>query len=431
MRRRLIISSLLVLAACDSAGPGTQIEYLENPAATGSMAPNLALGPDGAVVMSWIEPDGDGHALKFSALQDSAWSPSRTAARGDDWFVNWADFPSVVPLSASFWAAHWLVRQPAGGYAYDVFISHSLDGGESWSAPRKPYDDDSPTEHGFVSLFPDGDGLAAIWLDGRYMLDDGRGMTLRSARFDRNLALDYKEEIDGLTCDCCPTDVALTDRGAVAVYRDRTPEEIRDIAVSRFIDGEWTPGRNLSNDNWHMPACPVNGPKIDALGHHVTVAWFTAADDRPRVQIAWSADAGENFSEPTEVASGHVYGRVGVAMLDNGDAVVSWLADTGDGNAALFAARVDRQGTVGPAVDISRCEHMSPLSTPQLVKTGGDIVAAWTVVRDGTTRVHSAVIPGERFDDEPPVDRQGQNRCSAERSTVPRSSSMTGISPSM
>ena len=108
------------------------------------MAPNLASGPDGTVVLSWIEPEGDGDALLFSIFDDKAWRDSRTVVSGDNWFANWADFPAVVPVSSSRWAAHWLVRREAGGYAYDIYAAISDDAGNSWSEPFTPH---QPVRH--------------------------------------------------------------------------------------------------------------------------------------------------------------------------------------------------------------------------------------------------------------------------------------------
>ncbi|HLM67635.1 MAG TPA: hypothetical protein VK358_08920, partial [Longimicrobium sp.] len=66
------------------------VRPLPSPAAEGSGEPNLTVGPDGRVYLSWIEPAADGaHALRFSVLQGDAWSAPRTIASGRGWFVNW------------------------------------------------------------------------------------------------------------------------------------------------------------------------------------------------------------------------------------------------------------------------------------------------------------------------------------------------------
>ena len=43
------------------------------------------------------------------------------------------DFPSLVPLSGTTLAAHWLQRSGTAKYAYDVRVARSSDGGETWS----------------------------------------------------------------------------------------------------------------------------------------------------------------------------------------------------------------------------------------------------------------------------------------------------------
>ena len=58
---------------------------------TGDLVPILGwkggkTGPDGAVILSWVEPDGDGHRLRFSQWRDAAWSEPRTVAAGAGWF---------------------------------------------------------------------------------------------------------------------------------------------------------------------------------------------------------------------------------------------------------------------------------------------------------------------------------------------------------
>jgi len=361
---------------------------MEVPAAVGSQSPNLAAGPDGTVVMSWIEPDASGDTLRYSTLRDANWSEPGSVVRGDNLFVNWADFPSVVPISDSLWAAHWLVRQPAGGYAYDVHLSISSDRGATWVDPVKPHDDGTPTEHGFVTLFPYDSGLGLVWLDGRKMAREALpggslpGMTLRSATYSGELQIANEKAVDELICDCCQTDVALTARGAIAVYRDRTVNETRDIYAAQFANGAWEPGYAVAADGWTIDGCPVNGPAVDADGDHVAVAWFTAADDEPKVRLARSTDSGETFSAPVDVTDGDIFGRVGVAMLGDGDVAVSWLCKENQNGARVCLRRVSAGGRAGPVQVLSGGEEVPPLSLPQLARAGGNLVAAWTV-RDG------------------------------------------------
>ena len=402
------ISRLLLLAmpaalgsACDPApatATSTAIQRLAVPAAPGSQAPHLAVGQNGAIALSWVTADEIGHRLQYSVLEGKAWSEPRNVARGDNWFVNWADFPSVVPVSGEMWAAHWLVRQPAGGYAYDVHLSVSSDAGTTWSESVIPHDDNTPTEHGFVSIFPEATGLGLIWLDGRNTANgtshhsSGGGITLRAATYSSTLEAATETLVDDLICDCCQTDVAMTGRGAVAVYRNRTTDETRDIYAARYVDGEWLPGRVVADDGWTIGGCPVNGPAIAAEGDHVAVAWFTAADDEPRVRMARSDDSGETWSTAVDVTKGGLFGRVDVALLEQNEVAVSWLCGDSEEHTRLCLRRIGAENSMGQVHVISGEDKVPPLSVPQLARSGDSIIAAWTVRDANVSSVHSSRI---------------------------------------
>jgi hypothetical protein len=238
-----------------------------------------------------------------------------------------------------------------------------------------------------------------VWLDGRKMVNDvtddvaASGMTLRSATFAADLSSTSEVLVDDLTCDCCQTDVAITAEGPVAVYRDRSVAEIRDIFVSRLIDGEWHKGQAVSDDNWEIPGCPVNGPAIKAHGSDVAVAWFTASNERPVVKASWSADSGQSFSKPIEVSSDQPLGHVGSALLPNGDLVVSWHHRTGGGRAELMLRRVSASGEMGNIHVLQEAADIFAFSVPQLLFNNNGLIASWTSKVDDEFYVNSAVIP--------------------------------------
>jgi hypothetical protein len=386
--RWLVPLATLALAACGTADRpdawlGT-VTAVDSPAGPGSRYPHLATG-GGQVVMSWLQalPHG-GFALQHARWRESAWGPAATVASGDDWFVNWADFPSVVPVTATTWVAHWLQQKPGNVYSYDVRIAVSSDGGTSWSAPMSPHDDGTPAEHGFVTLLATGNAAQAVWLDGRHTgggHDHAAGaagaMTVRSAKIGtdgRRSGVDV--EIDGRACDCCQTDATLTAEGPVVVYRDRGDGEVRDIALVRYGGGRWSEPVPVHDDGWEIDACPVNGPAIDARGRTVAVAWFTAPDV-PRVRLAFSLDAGRTFSPAIEVASGDVAGRVDVVLLDDGRAIVSWLQPSA-GGAEIRAQPFDRNGPAGAAVVVASSSVQRASGFPQMVRAANGLLFAWT-----------------------------------------------------
>lgn len=378
----LLLSLLTVLTGCNAE---TAIEPA-SPAAARSGQPRLFARPDGPVYLSWIEPAPDGDdRLMFSTLDNAVWSPAREISRGSDWFVNWADTPSLVALADGSLVAHWLVKNTDGGsYAYDVLISASTDAGTSWTPPQRLNRDRTSSEHGFVSMLPLApDRAIAVWLDGRHTAaSDSTGehpaaMSLRSAILDRNGALLSETEIDAQTCDCCRTGIAAVGQRVIAVYRDRSDQEIRDIAYRWFEDGHWGPIHSVHDDHWEIQGCPVNGPAVDAHGDSLVVTWPTAANGEMQIRSAfWSTDA-NGFARPVRVDEGNASGRVAVAALDHGRAVVLWMEQSESGPDIRYRT-IDHRGKRGPSRSLSSWVTAIPDGFPALVADGGRLILAWT-----------------------------------------------------
>jgi hypothetical protein len=385
------------LAVACSPTPDTassSIEPLPVPFVANPDGPRLSTSREGVTVLSWMEPDDAGTTLWYSRLDDAGWSPRQSVVSGRDMFVNWADLPSAVALTGDHWAAHWLEMAGEKTYSYHVLVSQSFDAGRTWTNPARPHRDESPTEHGFVTLFAQADSVAAVWLDGRKTGVESSsdptstGMTLRAARLDREGNLYDEMEIDDLVCDCCQTDVAVGTLGPVAVYRDRTPQEIRDISVARLVDEQWLPGFPLQDDNWHIAGCPVNGPSIAAHGDRMVATWFSMAGGNAAVRVKFSDDGGRTFGIAVDVSTDNPVGRADTVLLTDGSAVVSWLQPDTGGAATLHLRRIGPDHQRGPVIDIAR--NLPARSSPQLALAGDDVVLAWTEGKDGITRIASA-----------------------------------------
>jgi len=386
----LPLATLTLASACDARGEREVVALADpvqitSPAGPGSSEPNLTVSEDGRVYLSWQEAVNGAHELRFATLEGDSWSDARSIARGDDWFVNWADFPSLVVLPDGRLAAHYLRRNPTGErYHYDVEIRQSQDGGISWSEPVRPHRDGVPAEHGFVSLYPAGGGqVGVVWLDGRQYharYGGSEEMMLQQTTLAADGTLGPEVLIDDRICDCCQTSWAITSRGPVIAYRNRSPEEVRDIYLARNVDGRWTTTA-VHADGWEIAACPVNGPAVAARDAGVAVAWFTAAQDTPRVRVAFSDDAGATFSPPIQIDSGDPIGRVDVLLLNDGSALVSWLERI-DGEVAEIRSRVVSRAGAGPSNMVARSTRARASGFPRMVLSGNEIVYAWTEAGD-------------------------------------------------
>jgi len=407
-RNTPLLLVVLAFVACTRRVPdkGMIARQLDTPSAPGSGEPNLAMAPDGRVLLSWIEPAGDdGHRLRLSARPKAgAWSAPETVAAGKDWFVNWADFPSVAVLPDGSLFAHWLRKSGTGDYAYDVRVSTSRDGGRSWSTPVVPHRDGTPTEHGFVSMTPWGAReMGLVWLDGRRPAEasaagHGSGaaaMSLVHTTLDADGRLGPETALDARVCDCCQTDAVVSDGATVVVYRDRSDTEVRDMSVVRFASGRWSEPRPVAHDGWEIHGCPVNGPAIAAAGPRVAVAWFTAANERSRVKVAFSSDSAKTFGAPIAVDDGRPLGRVDVVVLSSAAALVSWLEQTQKGT-ELRVRRVSPDGVRGEALTVADSSAARSSGFPRMVRLDDEVVLAWRDAAEPAS-VRTAVLTGSEL----------------------------------
>lgn len=392
-----------------AAGSALTIREDESPTSADSREPELHTTTDGRrVLLSWVEKIREKrYALRFAARDEGGWSEVRTVAEGDNWFVNWADFPSVIELADGSLAAHWLVKSGPGTYAYDVNISRSADGGKTWGKPIVPHTDGTQTEHGFVSLIPLPDGrLGASWVDGRNLKglkehaeeDEGPlpvSMSLRYAVIDANGKLSDEAVLDERICECCQTSAALTAEGPIIVYRDRSESEVRDNYIVRRQGESWSAPREVGVDNWEINGCPVNGPSVAAEGRRVAVAWFTGEGDDPRVNVAFSSDAGANFGAPARVDDGDVMGRVDVVMLPDGSALICWMSGTEE-RGANKVRRVATDGSLGPVAVISESDISRASGFPRMARLGDTVCFAWTQFGK-PSRVRTATVDVSAF----------------------------------
>ncbi len=366
-------------------------------AKVGSKWPRLRVMPNGDQLMSWVEPQNAGHALKFGVLRDGKWLKQGMVAQGENWFVNWADYPSVVAIDDKFWVAHWLAKQNGGKtFDYDVALAISNDAGNTWREIGHPHRDKGvAAEHGFVTIFTDAGEAGIVWLDGReYVTKEDKAQdlnktnapkksgnfNLRYTRIHRNGTFEKEQVIDSNTCTCCWTSVASTSEGAVVAWRGRTDDEIRDNRIALLRDGKWSAPKALGAEGWNIDGCPVNGPTVVSLGLQVAAAWFTAEGGRPRVRVAFSKDGGENFAQPIEVDEASPLGRIGLVWKDNQTAVVSWMTATDATNkkSQLVLRAIKTDGTLGAYKKVADVSAGRDTGVPQMLATKQGLLFAWT-----------------------------------------------------
>ena len=389
LRPHFLLIAALSTAGCgwltpdppDPAAWAIDIRPLSSPAGTSSTGPQLTAS-GGEVILAWIERAGASSTLKFAQHTDAGWSAPLTAASGTDWFLSYADPPAVMRLSNGTLVAQWL-QQIGPIEAMDLKLSYSRDAGKTWSPPFTPHHDGTKTQHAFASMFEmPGSTLGLVWLDGRESFletDDpaGGSMTMWYGAFDAAWKQTADAAIDRKVCECCSTAAAATPDGVLTAFRDRSNDEIRNIAVSRLENSGWTEPATVHDDGWKTYSCPVNGPAISARGRQVAVAWFSAPADEGHSFIAFSEDAGRTWGPPIRLDDTMSIGRVDVELLDDASAVATWIEYAG-GKGELRTRLVTPNGIRSAPLSVAGVGEDAAAGLPRLARRDDELIFAWT-----------------------------------------------------
>jgi len=405
----LLLAALITSCQPVSAPESITVNTIDSPAADGSRYPYLHHSGN-VTSMSWLQQiDSTRYAVQVATHSDGLWSTPETVVESDSFFVNWADFPSVVSFDGNPIATHWLQKVPGGTYAYHVMMSFR-DADGTWGPSFSPHTDNTPTEHGFVSMIAlDEDRILAVWLDGRKtgggghddhdshgshdsggddaVSDLSQAMTLRSAVVHRDGTMSQEHEIDSAICDCCQTSLVAVPGGAMVVYRDRSEREIRDISIARYDFGSntWSEPSILNDDGWKINGCPVNGPRLASHGNSVVAVWFTMDEDVATVKAKRSKDGGLTFGDPVVVDQGRTNGRVDVVLDSNDTAWISWMGSDGE-QPKLSMRGWPIGGDLGDVHHLGEANTRRGSGFPRMTWTGNGIIMA-TTNADGGYRI--------------------------------------------
>lgn len=355
----------------------------------GSRYPRVVSTQDNGLLVSWFEKtDSLNWALKWSEFSDEKWSSAKIITAGENYFVNWADFPSIYHFGGDTISAHWLQKTGQGSYDYDIKVVASYDRGNNWTEPETPHRDGVKGEHGFVSFFQNlNDQLGLVWLDARNMGDGHNGngygsMNLYRTTFASNGGLNWEMQMDDMVCECCPTSATKTANSLLIAYRNRSINEIRDINIIRYSNGIWYEPYAVNNDGWEIAGCPVNGPMLASFGNETAVAWYTSPNSTPSVNVAFSNDEGASFEAPIRVDVSQPIGRVDLVWINDKEVMVSWI-ETSDMTTNILSRIVSKNGEMLEPRIISEIEPGRVSGYPQMEIVDDQLYFAWTESGNG------------------------------------------------
>ena len=350
-------------------------EIVKTPTNKNSLAPNLcSFGNHFA--LSWIERNTDGEArLQMATWNGSEFDEIRLIAKSKGMFANWADIPSLVEAPSGDLYAHWLNRIGNETYAYGIQIERSIDHGKSWQSLGWLHNDTSATEHGFVSLIPENRHVRAFWLDGRQMKKPTGKMMLRTAILDGN-EIKSENMLDDDVCTCCPTGAIQLPSGSAVVYRDRLPQEIRDISLVHLKNNTWSKPSRIQKDNWVMPGCPVNGPSISTNGNIIAVSRFTVIKNKAKIILrlfkVGQAESGKEITLDENVPVGRC------TTVCSEDAVYNIWIGVDKKQTVLRMAEVSLSGKIKRKITLVPIHKDRSSGMPRAIFSNNYLWVSWT-----------------------------------------------------
>ena len=207
-------------------------------------------------------------------------------------------------------------------------------------------------------------------------------MSLRSGTINENLTLINTQNIDGLVCECCQTDITITDKGPIGVYRDRSEEETRDIYITKLENNVWGKGKPLHLDNWKINGCPVNGPVITGSNNDITVAWYTRAGGRSNIKIAKSTDYGDTFNDPIVLGTDETVGHISIVDDAIGNTWLLWQKTGDKGSVVLILTKIENESNRVMHKVIEEAGKTPRFSFPQITRNNNQIILAYSIVKN-------------------------------------------------
>lgn len=281
-----------------SGGPSTQPLFGE----AGGVAhpskyvspPSVAMDKKGAVFMAWSQGDEDGNNIYVSFSSDAKSFNAPVAVNSaDNRPGDHHSSPSLVETDGTLYVG-WSAPRTGAQFAADLLVSRSTDGGKTFSPAVKVNDSSQPASASYESMgvAPDG-SLYIVWLDGRDRATGGSSTYFAVSR-DGGRSFSKNLKVDGGSCPCCRTALAVGKDGAIfVVWRKVYEKNTREMVMATSHDAGASFGKPavVGNDQWVINGCPHRGAGIgiDRAGA-AHVIWYSEGAGHPAIYYGVSKD---------------------------------------------------------------------------------------------------------------------------------------------
>nr|WP_298169506.1 sialidase family protein [uncultured Pseudomonas sp.] len=344
----------------------------------GDLAVGLASGPDGVLYAALVE---HGHIqIQRSEDDGNSWQAHAQVNRQAEAIAaDGENHPQLAVGADGTLYVSW-ARRFEQRFTGDVRFARA-ENGRDFSAPVTVHRDRSLTGHSFQRMHLAADGrLQLIWIDGRERLTadaTGRnysGSALYATHSDdggRSFVAEYK--LADHSCQCCRLALAEDNDGSLLLmWRQVFANSERDHALLRIPrKGAVEPLQRATFDAWQIDACPHHGPSLAVDGEgrrHAT--WFSPhGEDGPVFYGRLAA----NSVQGQRAVGGPRAAHASVASLGQ-RVVLLWKEFDGE-QTQLLAEISDDGGRQFRRVALASSD--GPSDHPRLLRHGQRLLAFW------------------------------------------------------
>ena len=182
--------------------------------------------------------------------------------------------------------------------------------------------------------------------------------------------------LDDDVCTCCPTGAIQLPSGSAVVYRDRLPQEIRDISLVHLKNNAWSKPSRIEKDNWVMPGCPVNGPSIATNGNIIAVSRFTVIKNKAKIILRLFKDGQTASGKEITLDENIPVGRC--TTVCSKDAVYNIWIGVDKKQTVLRMAEVSLSGKIKRKITLVPIDKDRSSGMPRAIFSNNYLWVSWT-----------------------------------------------------
>ncbi|MGE0583034.1 MAG: hypothetical protein AB7P31_12995 [Steroidobacteraceae bacterium] len=384
-----------------------------------ALAPDVAVGPKGAVAVLWLaKGNPDSATAKAAAAERAASGHSHLSSMNLYVAVSkdgGASFTAPVRVNRAddevwgFAVSRPRVAWGPGGTLHVAYpanemqatlgkavltarYTRSTDGGATFEEPRRlstvtDSDMSSVIHGGFASVAafgtlgvaPNGD-VHVLWIDTRDMkAGTDNGSIYGVVSHDDGVTFGKEARLAaGDVCPCCQINVAF-DAASHPLLGSRqvTGGDLRSSTVGRADGaGHFTARVATGGKAWHLNGCPLKPTAIAVHGKHVYTAAHNGAETPPGVMFAASADGGQGFSTPYALHPGALVSDAPALAIAGDRVLVAWHAKTSGPRRVFYRVLAESGAALGEPIELAAGEGTT--QAPALAtRPDGRVQIAW------------------------------------------------------